>query len=46
MEIGPLIGLWLQSMFIAFTLNALNVAIFVVIWGRMTDIYMRTSLAT
>lgn len=45
MEIGPLIGLWLQSMFIGFTLRALNVAIFVVIWGRMIEIYMRTSLA-
>lgn len=45
MGIGPLIGLWLQSMFIGFTLKALNVAIFVVIWGRMIEIYMRTSLA-
>ena len=45
MDIGPLIGLWLQSLFISFTLKALNIAIFVVVWGRMIEIYMRTSLA-
>ena len=45
MDVGPLLGLWLQSIFVQFTMDALNIAIFVVIWGRMIEIYMRTSLA-
>jgi len=45
MEVGPLLGLWLQSIFVKFTMHALNIAIFVVVWGRMIEIYMRTSLA-
>src|SRR5699024_1438239 len=31
MELGPLFGLWLQSMFVGFTMNALTICIFVVI---------------
>jgi len=45
MDIGPLLGLWLQTLIIGFTMNALNIAIFVVVWGRMLEIYMLSSLA-
>ena len=45
MEIGPLLGLWLQSLIIGFTLNALNIVIFIIIYGRMIEIFMLTSLA-
>jgi len=45
MDVGPLLGLWLQSMLVKSTMYALNIAIFVVVWGRMIEIYMRTSLA-
>lgn len=44
MELGPLLGIWLQSMFIGLTMNALTVCIFVVIYGRMIEIYLMTSL--
>ncbi|MCD7947886.1 MAG: hypothetical protein LUG13_06280 [Oscillospiraceae bacterium] len=45
MNIGPLLGLWMQTLLINLTMLALNIAIFVVIWGRMMEIYMRVSLA-
>jgi hypothetical protein len=45
MEIGPLIGLWLQTIIIGFTMNALKIVIFVIVYGRMIEIYMLTSLA-
>jgi len=45
MDVGPLLGLWLQSFFVHITMHALNIAIFIVVWGRMIEIYMRTSLA-
>lgn len=45
MGIGSLLGLWLQSIFIGFTMTALNIVIFVLIYGRMLEIYMLTSLA-
>lgn len=45
MELGPLLGLWLQSMIIQITMLALKVVIFVVVVGRMMEIYMLTSLA-
>ena len=44
MELGPLLGIWLQSMFIRLTMNALTICIFVVIYGRMIEIYLMTSL--
>jgi len=44
MELGPLLGIWLQSMFIGLTMNALTICIFVVIYGRMIEIYLMTSL--
>ncbi|KPU43227.1 hypothetical protein OXPF_32410 [Oxobacter pfennigii] len=45
MDIGPLLGLWLQSGIIGITMNALNIVIFVIVYGRMIEIYMLTSLA-
>lgn len=45
MEIGPLLGLWFQSLFVGVTMSALNICIFVVIYGRMVEIYIVTSLA-
>ena len=45
MDIGPLLGLWLQSFLIYITAIALNIIIFVIVYGRMIEIYMLTSLA-
>lgn len=45
MDIGPLLGLWLQSIFVKFTMVALNIVVFVIVYGRMIEIYMMTSLA-
>ena len=45
MELGPLLGLWLQSFVVQLTMTALNIVIFVIVYGRMIEIYMLTSLA-
>ena len=45
MELGPLLGLWLQSTLIGFTMHALSICIFVIIYGRMIEIYLMTSMA-
>ena len=45
MELGPLFGLWFQSLFVGLTMSALTVCIFVVIYGRMIEIYLVTSIA-
>ena len=45
MGLGELLGLWLQSSLIGITMWALNIAIFVIVYGRMLEIYMLTSLA-
>ena len=45
MEIGPLLGLWFQSCFVGITMWALNICIFVVMYGRMLEIYLVTSIA-
>ena len=44
MELGPLFGLWFQSLFIGFTIQALSICIFLVIYGRMIEIYLVTSV--
>ena len=44
MELGPLFGLWFQSLFIGFTMQALGICIFLVIYGRMIEIYLVTSV--
>lgn len=44
MDLGILLGIWLQSMLVGFTMTALTICIFVVIYGRMIEIYLMTSL--
>ena len=39
MELGPLLGIFLQSFFVQFTMTALNIVIFVIVYGRMIEIY-------
>ena len=45
MEVGTLLGIWLQSMVVGLTMHILSACIFVVIYGRMLEIYITTSLA-
>ena len=45
MGIGSLLGLFMQSLLIHVTMWALNIIIFVIVYGRMLKIYMMTSLA-
>lgn len=44
MELGSLLGIWLQSMFVGLTMYAMNICIFIIIYGRMIEIYLMTSL--
>ena len=45
MDLGPLVGLFMQTIFIGFTMKALSIIIFVLVYGRMLHIYLLTSLA-
>ena len=45
MELGALFGLWVQSMFVGFTMWALTICIFIITYGRMIEIYLVTSVA-
>lgn len=45
MEIGPLFGLWFQSLFVGMTMWALTICIFIITYGRMIEIYLVTSVA-
>lgn len=45
MELGALFGLWVQSMFVGFTMWALAICIFIITYGRMIEIYLATSVA-
>ena len=45
MDIAELFGLYLQSMVLQFTIQALSVVIFVIVYGRMIEIYLMTSMA-
>ena len=45
MEVGPLFGLYLQTFLILVTIKALSIVIFVIVYGRMIEIYLMTSLA-
>ena len=44
MEVGPLLGLWFQSLVVGLTMNILSICIFLVIYGRMIEIYLVTSV--
>lgn len=41
---GELFGLWFQSLFVGLTMNALSICIMLVIYGRMIEIYLTTSV--
>lgn len=45
MDLGPLLGLFLQSFIVQVTMSALSIVIFVIVYGRMIEIYLLTSLA-
>lgn len=45
MELGPLLGLFRQSLLIGLTMEIMGIIIFVLVYGRMLEIYMLTSLA-
>ncbi len=45
MDLGPLFGLWFQSMFVGITMWALSICIFIIVYGRMIEIYLVTSVA-
>ena len=45
MDIGPLLGLFIQSLVVGLTLKILGIVIFIISYGRMLEIYLLTSLA-
>ena len=45
MEIGPLFSLWFQSMLMGMLSWVLTICIFVIVYGRMIEIYLVTSIA-
>ena len=45
MDIEPLFGLWFQSMFVGICTWAMTICVFIVIYGRMIEIYLVTSIA-
>ena len=45
MGVGELLGLFMQSILIQVCMFALNIIIFVIVYGRMLEIYLMTSLA-
>ena len=45
MDIGPLFGLWFQSYLMGIIAWVLSICIFIIVYGRMIEIYMVTSVA-
>lgn len=45
MDLGPLMGLYLQTFVVQVTMLALSAIIFVIVYGRMVEIYLMVSLA-
>lgn len=45
MDIGPLFGLWIQSSLMGIITWALSICIMLVVYGRMIEIYLVTSVA-
>ena len=45
MNVWSLLGLWLQSFVVGFSMWALTICIFIIIYGRMIEIYLVTSIA-
>ena len=44
MDVGPLLGLWFQSVFVGLCTQILSICIFLVIYGRMIEVYLVTSI--
>jgi len=45
MDTGPLLGLWCQTLLMKITMPVLSICIFVIVYGRMIEIYLVTSIA-
>ena len=45
MDLGPMMGLYLQSFIVQTTMWVLGILIFVIVYGRMIEIYLMVSLA-
>ena len=45
MDLGPLLGLYLRTFVVQVTMLALSAIIFVIVYGRMVEIYLMVSLA-
>jgi len=45
MGIGELIGLYLESAIVGFAMNAMSICVFLIIFGRMIEIYLTISIA-
>ena len=45
MDLGPLLGLYLQTFVVQVTMLALSAIIFVIVYGQMVEIYLMVSLA-
>ena len=44
MGLGPLLGLWFQNIVVGLAINILSICIFLVVYGRMIEIYLVTSV--
>lgn len=45
MDVGPLLGLWLQSLIVSISLRVLALLIMLITFGRMIEIYLVSSIA-
>lgn len=45
MELGELMGLWIQSFFVGICMHILTICIFLISFGRMLEIYVVSSIA-
>ena len=45
MSVGELLGLYLESIILRFIMNALSICVFLIIYGRMIEIYLTISIA-
>lgn len=45
MDVGPLLGLWLQSFIVSIAMWIMGICIFIICYGRMIEIYCVTSIA-
>ena len=45
MEVGELVGLYFESAILRFVMNAISICVFLIIYGRMIEIYLTISVA-